>query len=546
MSPKRGVNKRPASATAKGSEPKGKKSKSSCINYLDVNTDFGRPAWNKYSKLVEPGMAIVTPAIDSRGFVMGEVVLQVLDTAVHQSGLFVQAVVAAWENAAAKKEMNILQEKDCLAHLCKTTGSCKGGVDTQKVVHIREWKVVKPEALDEKYITPDQRRFLMKKVKEPSGKSITEADEDEEDDKDDDDDEGEEEATPMKATGKGKGGTKRARDADEDEDDDEAYETPKKKSKNLMDRLYDKMQSSAAEEKSPKASLKKATADELRVALAKKKEEHQQKKKKAPMRKAGKTEGNLLSRMKSQKKAPDEEEDDDGEDEEEDGDDHRRRRDKKRPRKDNEDGDDDDENSDGRSKRRRRGRRHDRTRRRRRRYDSSDSSHSRSESGDADSLFGLAERGGNGLSNRLVHLAKHRPGTLLRSTLGLMHQQLKPGDAPLGKTATPPIVHKFLQQVTLAQHNVKGRDLRELATLAQACDQILKGHLEQGLELLLQRYKRVEAQATQMLPGAVAENLEIAAVNRTSSLSLAEREMATDLTKQWMRYHDKVPSQRPE
>ena len=42
------------------------------------------------------------------------------------------------------------------------------------------------------------------------------------------------------------------------------------------------------------------------------------------------------------------------------------------------------------------------------------------------------------------------------------------------------------------------------------------------------------------------KNLEITAVNRNSSLSLAEREMATDLSKQWIKYRDKVPPNRQE
>ena len=49
-----------------------------------------------------------------------------------------------------------------------------------------------------------------------------------------------------------------------------------------------------------------------------------------------------------------------------------------------------------------------------------------------------------------------------------------------------------------------------------------------------------------MLPGPVAENLEIPAVGRNSSLSLTEREMATDVNRQWMRYRDKMPSQGSE
>ena len=69
--------------------------KSSQINYLDVSTESGRHVFKKFAKAVTAGSAIVTPAIDKKGFVLGEVVLRVLDTAEHQSGLYVQAEVAA-------------------------------------------------------------------------------------------------------------------------------------------------------------------------------------------------------------------------------------------------------------------------------------------------------------------------------------------------------------------------------------------------------------------------------------------------------------------
>ena len=183
---------RPAAKQAKSSEPKaGKKSviKSSSVNYLDASTDHGKQAFLKYVKLVAVGSVLVTPAIDKDGFVLGEVVLQILDTVVHQSGLYVQAKVAAWSNSSAKNEMKFLHGKDCLAHLCKSMGSCKSSIDDDKVVHIREWKVLDPAALDEKYITPDQRRALTKKTKTSSGKTVTEADDDDEEDDDDDDEE---------------------------------------------------------------------------------------------------------------------------------------------------------------------------------------------------------------------------------------------------------------------------------------------------------------------------------------------------------------------
>ena len=71
------TKKRPAASKANGSEPKrGKKSvrKSSGINYLDVSTESGRQAFQKFAKLVDVGSALVTPAIDKDGFILGEVV----------------------------------------------------------------------------------------------------------------------------------------------------------------------------------------------------------------------------------------------------------------------------------------------------------------------------------------------------------------------------------------------------------------------------------------------------------------------------------------
>ena len=130
------TKKRPAASKKDGPEPKWPKKsqqKSSNINYLDVSIESGRHVFKKFAKAVTVGAAIVTPAIDKEGFVLGEVVLKVLDIAEHQSGLYVQAEVAAWSNSASKKEMKVLHGKDCLAHLCKSTGSCKSSIDDKKV-----------------------------------------------------------------------------------------------------------------------------------------------------------------------------------------------------------------------------------------------------------------------------------------------------------------------------------------------------------------------------------------------------------------------------
>ena len=111
-----------------------------------------------------------------------------------------------------------------------------------------------------------------------------------------------------------------------------------------------------------------------------------------------------------------------------------------------------------------------------------------------------------------------------------MHEHLHPGKAVSG---VPPILHQFLQSAMIAQNQVQGRDLRELQTIALAGDAILKGHLEGGLDILLQRRKRLEAQASGLMPARMAEHLELLPPTRPTSLSLAEREECANLSKRW-------------
>ena len=119
-----------------------------------------------------------------------------------------------------------------------------------------------------------------------------------------------------------------------------------------------------------------------------------------------------------------------------------------------------------------------------------------------------------------------------------MNQSLQPGSEPLGDSK-PPVMFKYLQQALGARHKLEGRNHRELTTLALACDAILQGQLEKGLDILSQRFKRVEAQAVGSLPPDVAERLEIIPDAEVSALSLEEREEATALSSRWQRYLDK-------
>jgi hypothetical protein len=102
---------------------------------------------------------------------------------------------------------------------------------------------------------------------------------------------------------------------------------------------------------------------------------------------------------------------------------------------------------------------------------------------------------------------------------------------------------RYLQQALGSRHKLEGRNERELVTLATAVDFILQGNLEKGLDILAQRFKRIEAQATGMMSKAVAERLEIIPRSEVTCLSLDEREEATELDRRWAKYQGGRPSQ---
>ena len=118
-----------------------------------------------------------------------------------------------------------------------------------------------------------------------------------------------------------------------------------------------------------------------------------------------------------------------------------------------------------------------------------------------------------------------------------MYKTLNPGKATTG---VPPVLNQFLQQAMIAHGQLEGRNLRELQTIALAEDAILQGKLEEGMEILLQRWKRVEAVATGVLPPKAAEHLELLPPTRPTSLSLSEREECAELSKRWTAYGEQA------
>ena len=142
-----------------------------------------------------------------------------------------------------------------------------------------------------------------------------------------------------------------------------------------------------------------------------------------------------------------------------------------------------------------------------------------------------------GLANRLERVARRHPGRLLQKTLQAMHETVTPGAAPLGEKR-PPIFFHYLQRALANRGKGDPRAERELTTLALAVDRILEGRLEESLDILAQRFKRVEAQDSGALRPELAARLEIIPVAQISSLSLEEKEEVTDLDRKWQKYLD--------
>ena len=160
----------------------------------------------------------------------------------------------------------------------------------------------------------------------------------------------------------------------------------------------------------------------------------------------------------------------------------------------------------------------------------------------SDALFRDSHHGERGLASRILHLAKKKPGRLLASTVKQMHSTLHPGRAVVG---LPPILNQFLQQAVATHSQLEGRNYRELQTIALAGAQILQGNLEKGLEILLQRWKRVEAVATGLLPSKAAEHLELLPPTKPTSLSLEEREEAAMMNQKWQNYERRTSGSQP-
>ena len=151
----------------------------------------------------------------------------------------------------------------------------------------------------------------------------------------------------------------------------------------------------------------------------------------------------------------------------------------------------------------------------------------------SEELSRSASRHDDGFASKITKVAAKHPGRLLKKTVQTMYSALHPGEATTG---VPPVLNQFLQQAMIAHGQLEGRNLRELQTTALAGDAIFQGKLEEGMEILLQRWKRVESVATEFLPG---EHLELLPPTRPTTLSLEEREECSELSRIWLAYDEK-------
>ena len=106
--------------------------------------------------------------------------------------------------------------------------------------------------------------------------------------------------------------------------------------------------------------------------------------------------------------------------------------------------------------------------------------------------------------------------------------------APKLKSRRPAVAYQYLQRALARQLRMSADSQHELSTIAMASDQVLQGNLEGALEILLQRFESIESSTAGVLSKDVAHNLEPIPRLGVSSLSLAERNEAASLQRNWM------------
>lgn len=160
--------------------------------------------------------------------------------------------------------------------------------------------------------------------------------------------------------------------------------------------------------------------------------------------------------------------------------------------------------------------------------DLKDTSSSESESKESSSshFHTASARGGE-----LWRVAQKKPGRLAQKSLDEMSRYLG-GRNELGGAEnhwSGEKVLAYLNQVILAHHSVSQvgiRNHRELMTLAMAVDYLLEGDAVKALDMLIQRFKAVEASLSESGWG-MAKHLELIPVSNAALTTEGERDMAS-------------------
>ena len=92
---------------------------------------------------------------------------------------------------------------------------------------------------------------------------------------------------------------------------------------------------------------------------------------------------------------------------------------------------------------------------------------------------------------RLRKIAEEKPGQLLAQTLASLHEQLETTTGEEAKDPLAPIMVRYLLSMVVPRYNqLQGTDrYRELRTLCQSLDLLLKGKVDSAADVLIQRVK---------------------------------------------------------
>eukprot|EP00971_Amphidinium_carterae_P044016 866021-Amphidinium_carterae.1 len=149
---------------------------------------------------------------------------------------------------------------------------------------------------------------------------------------------------------------------------------------------------------------------------------------------------------------------------------------------------------------------------------------SSSTSSGSDSLR-FMDKGGD---NRIMKIAEERPGELTKETLKKMKEYLSLCDEETSDRSVDPwrpLVTCYLNTILLPSTDINLRNVRELVTIARCADCLLRGELERGLDVIMQRFKAVE---TAHFEGSWsgAKHLELVPDARVSAVPPKERRAA--------------------